>query len=66
MKMKGCPLLIQSHTSPSMMIRDESYTKSYMLECIGNKCAAYVSGDCGMFGRINTVILDGEDGEVNG
>lgn len=40
-KYKGCPLLVQSDTCPSMMITGESHTRTYMLECIAGKCAAF-------------------------
>lgn len=48
---KGCPLLIQSDTYPSLTIQGESHTRSYMLECIAEKCAAYRadSGFCDKF-----------------
>lgn len=39
--MKGCPLLIQSDTEPSLLRGGESHTRTYMLTCIGEKCAAY-------------------------
>lgn len=41
MKRKGCPLLIQSDTNPSMTVSGQSWTRTYMLECIGEKCVAY-------------------------
>lgn len=41
MKRKGCPLLIQQDTNPSMTITGQSWTRSYMLECLGEKCSAY-------------------------
>lgn len=45
MKRKGCPLLIQSDTQPSWTVYGESHTHSYMLQCIGEKCAAYGTQD---------------------
>lgn len=45
MKRKGCPLLIQQDTNPSMTISGQSWTRTYMLECIGEKCAAYKAED---------------------
>ena len=41
MKRKGCPLLIQSDTNPSMTVTGQSWTRTYFLECLGEKCAAY-------------------------
>lgn len=49
MKRKGCPLLIQQDTNPSMTISGQSWTRTYMLECIGEKCAAYEYGFCKKF-----------------
>ena len=40
-KPKGCPLLLQSDTEPSMTVQGRSYTRSYFLPCLGHKCAAY-------------------------
>lgn len=45
MKRKGCPLLVQSETNPSMTVKGQSWTTTYFLECIGEKCAAYHSQD---------------------
>ena len=51
---KGCPLLVQSDTHPSLTMRGESHTRSYFLPCLGQKCAAYEwgpnGGDCHHFG----------------
>lgn len=44
--MKGCPLLVQSDTSPMMTVPGESHTRSYLLECLGEKCAAFFNGTC--------------------
>lgn len=41
MKRKVCPLLIQSDTNPSFRVEGQSWTRTYFLECLGNKCAAY-------------------------
>ena len=51
MNRKLCPLLIQSETNPSMTIEGQSWTRTYMLECIGEKCAAYneAHGTCERF-----------------
>lgn len=40
-KRKACPLLVQSDTNQSLTIQGESYTRTYFLECLGEKCAAY-------------------------
>lgn len=45
MKRKGCPLLIQSDTNASMTISGQSWTRTYMLECVGERCAAYHTQD---------------------
>ena len=51
MKRKACPLLVQSDTQPSFTINGESHTRTYFLECSGEKCAAYEkkSGCCRRF-----------------
>lgn len=49
MKRKGCPLLVQSETNPSLTMKGQSWTRTYMLECIGEKCAAYQGGMCDKF-----------------
>lgn len=41
LKNKGCPLLLQSDTHPSLTMRGESHTRSYFLPCLERKCAAY-------------------------
>ena len=52
---KGCPLLVQNDTNASMTIPGESHSRSYFLECLGEKCAAFNrNGICGRFG---TVVL---------
>ena len=48
-KMKACPLLVQSDTTPSLTISGESYTRVYFLQCIGDRCAAYKDGCCKKF-----------------
>lgn len=60
MKRKGCPLLIQSDTKTSMTISGESYTRTYMLECLGEKCAAYgvQDGFCERFQHPTTLIKE--------
>ena len=44
-KYKGCPLLVQSETYPSLMVPGKSRTHTYMLECIAEKCAAFHTQD---------------------
>lgn len=46
MNRKGCPLLLQSDTYPSLTMRGESHTRTYMLQCVGEKCVAYHGGFC--------------------
>ena len=65
MKLKGCPLLVQSDTHPSMTVSGESHTRSYMLPCIGWKCAAFDWDDkrgffCQRFG--SKLVMDEEVG----
>lgn len=57
MMLKKCPLLIQSNTILSMTVQGESHTISYMSQCIGNECAAYVNGDCHRFGGVIDVCV---------
>lgn len=40
-KTKGCPLLVQSDTYPSMTVRGESHTRSFFLPCLEKDCVAY-------------------------
>lgn len=56
MKRKGCPLLIQSDTNPSLTMQGQSWTRTYMLQCTGEKCVAYQDGYCKKFCR--TVELE--------
>lgn len=51
-KMKQCPLLVQSETNISMTIKGEAYTRIYFSECIGKCCAAYIDGECKKFNNI--------------
>jgi hypothetical protein len=48
-KMKGCPRLMQSETRVSATVAGESFTSSYFLPCIKEKCAAYRRGHCMQF-----------------
>lgn len=43
-KRKACPLLVQSDTNLSMTVSGQSWTRTYFLECLGRKCAAYRAG----------------------
>lgn len=63
MKRKGCPLLVQSDTNPSLTMRGQSWTRTYLLECPGEKCAAYSvpDGFCKKFHH--TVVLREEEKE---
>ena len=65
MKRKGCPLLIQSDTNHSLTMQGQSWTRTYMLECIGEKCAAYQGGVCAKFDT-NLILKEKEavDGET--
>lgn len=60
MKHKGCPLLIQQDTNPSMTVNGQSWTRTYMLECIGEKCAAYEHGFCKKFQAPAIYVQDKE------
>ncbi len=41
---KGCPLLVQSDTNQSCTVSGQSWTRTYFLECLGERCAAYRAG----------------------
>ena len=45
-----CPLLIQSDTRRSWTVEGEAYTRSYMIPCLRDACAAYSNGECKRFG----------------
>lgn len=45
MERKSCPLLVQSNTEPSLTIQGASYTRTFFIECLGEKCAAYIKQD---------------------
>ena len=49
MKRKVCPLLVQSDTNPSLTLAGQSWTRTWLSECIGDKCAAYQGGFCDKF-----------------
>lgn len=70
MKRKGCPLLVQSDTNPSLTMTGQSWTRTYFLECLGEKCAAYHAQDgfCEKFQETVTVeeaALKGENYEAD-
>lgn len=58
MSRKGCPLLVQRDQMPSYTVPGECYTRSYMLECLGDKCVAYREKDgyCRRF--LNYTIIE--------
>lgn len=64
MKRKVCPLLMQSNTEPSLTIQGASYTRTFFLECLGDKCAAYISqgGFCEKF-QSTVKMREAEEGE---
>ena len=41
---KACPLLVQSDTNQSCTVSGQSWTRTYFLECLGERCAAYRAG----------------------
>ena len=45
MKRKLCPLLVQSDTEPSYTVSGASRTRTYLSECLGQRCAAYFTQD---------------------
>lgn len=63
MNRKGCPLLIQSDTNPSMTVNGQSWTRTYMLRCVGQQCAAYQDGFCRKF---QTAVNLGEEALKDG
>lgn len=64
MKRKGCPLLIQSDTNPSLTMAGQSWTRTYMLMCVGEKCAAYQGGFCVKY-QTDVVLKEGvKDGST--
>lgn len=66
MKRKLCPLLAQSDTRPSYTIKGASSTRTYLSECLGNRCAAYVEDTslCMKFG-VKTNLPTREEAEAN-
>lgn len=66
MKRKACPLLVQSSTEPSLTIQGASYTRTFLNECLGEKCAAYIQqyGFCEKF-QSNVILRtsEAEEGE---
>lgn len=63
MSRKRCPILVQHDQMPSYTVRGECYTISYMLECLGERCAAYrvADGYCRQFQ--NYTVIPVEEGE---
>ena len=59
MRRKACPLLVQSDTNPSLTMQGQSWTRTYMLQCAGEKCVAYQDGYCKKFCR--TVELEDKE-----
>lgn len=49
-RVKGCPLLPQNDTHPSMCVEGESHGRTYFLACLKDRCAAFNDGVCGVFG----------------
>ena len=57
---KACPLLVQVDTNLSCTVSGQSWTRTYFLECIGERRAAYRAGyGCLKFDD-NPVDLKGE------
>lgn len=66
MKRKACPLLVQSNTEPSITMRDASYTRTFFLECLGERCAAFVQDEFGAFCKkfqSNVIIRANEEAD---
>lgn len=61
MEFKGCPLLVQSDTNQSCTTAGQSWTRTYFLECIKEKCAAYKEQGCFCEKFQGTVCLKGGD-----
>ena len=49
-RVKGCPLLPQNDTNPSLCVEGESHGRTYFLACLKEKCAAFNDGVCGVSG----------------
>ena len=49
MKKKACLLLIQSESWQDMSLPGDSHTRSYFLECLEDRCAAFLNGSCRRF-----------------
>lgn len=64
--LRACPLLVQSNTEKSLTIPDTSYTRTFFIECLGDKCAAYQDGVCAKFGGKVTYEDDTEKEEAEG
>lgn len=59
--MKVCPLLVQSDTNPSYTIDRQSYTITWLTECLGKKCSGYANGFCK---RFDTFVLEESDNNI--
>lgn len=73
MKLRACPLLVQSDTSRSWTVEGESHTRTYFLRCLGEECAAFAGGNCERFGTVakmperliqKIIEQEGDHGEV--
>ena len=67
MKRKVCPLLVQSNTEPSLTIQGASCTRTFLIECLGEKCAAYIQQD-GFCEKFQSAVIfrtnEAEEGET--
>lgn len=63
-KRKACPLLIQSDTNPSLTMAGQSWTRTFFIECLGPKCAAWdeVTHECHRFGTCVDMAKEDKDG----
>ncbi len=68
MKRKVCPLLVLSDTDQSLTMAGQSWTRTYFLECLGEKCAAYQwqDGFCEKFQGIVTVKETAQEAQEGG
>jgi len=66
MKLKACPLLVQSDTTPSWTVGGECHTRTYFSECLGEKCAGFVGGHCIRLGESTVLLPEPPKEEHNG
>ena len=61
---KGCPLLVQSETNPSLTMAGQSWTRTWFLDCSGPACAAWdeVTHECNRFGTCVDIQKEDKDG----